>query len=684
MKTNTAKSVLFHSEILFGANVCKTFKKALRCINADYHYHISLGIYGEKGIEVFHDLAKKNNIHTDHIDTITRIAKEEEYDDIIEEMVARVGETAVSTVIVFCSLQHSHGLTMAAQRNPKSSKFVWVLSDSFEASTVTELNNICILTIQLKKEGLDTFKHYFNKLNMKDPKWEKHPAIVQFWEQWFQCRVGNTSSRSYPECTGEESLANVSQSFIPQPITLAFYAFVQGLDNLQKELCGNQTGICPGMRHFQRARLLQHLRNVSFQNFFNTSLAFDTNGEVKAKKYRILNFQQVGTSKSYKCIGEWDGQKSGEKLDINLDDIMWFGAGNRSIPQSYCSTDCDFGYVKIKREGYSFDHCWKCHECDKLQLIVNNTCIPGIPGYIPNAARNKWIKRYVLYLRWSDAISIIMVVVSVVAIIFALAVLFIFSTFHNNATVKASGRELSCIIITGILLCFIHVFLCIAKPTDVTCIARAVMPGFALSMIYSALFMKTNRVYRVFASAMITKRRPPLVRPKSQVLITFGLISIEILITVLGQLTNITRASENYNSDTKKLILECHSNSMSYVGSLLYIVVLMILSTVYAFKTRKFPRNFNESKYIGATLYISLAVSTLFVAFYLNAGDSTIQVTITAIGSLLIGLITLLGLFAQRLFIIFFVKDADADDSFTMRQYQSKENSRSSVGSQKH
>ncbi len=627
-----------------------------------YYIIITPGIYGEKGIEAFHKLAKESNIYTDHIDSITRIAEDKEYEDIVEEMITRSEGTAVSTVVLFCSLQHSYGLTKAAQRNPKASKFVWVVSDSFD-TTILDLNRISILSFQLIEEGLSTsFKNYFNDLNMQDPKWGKHIELVRFWEDWFHCRLGNTSNSNYPPCTGEESLHNVTQSFVLRPIMSAVYAFVHGIQSLHKELCGNQTGFCPNMTPFKRERLLQHLRNVSFENFLNTSLKFTKNGEVTAM-YQILGYKQVGTSKSFKTIGKWDGQKTGDRLIINPDDDMWFDAGNGSIPQSYCSADCKFGYVKKKRDSYPFEYCWKCHKCDKLQIIVNNTCITGLPGYIPNAMRDKWVKRELLYLRWSDTVSILIAVFSAVAIILTLAVLFIFVTFHENRTVKASGRELSCIILTGILLCFITPFIFIGKPTDLICCVRSVTPGIPLSMIYSALFMKINRVYRVFTRAKITKQRPPLVRPKSQVLITFGLVSIEILITALGLLTHITHASENYYGDKQKLILECHSASITHLGSLSYVIILMVLSTVYAFKTRKFPRNFNESKYIGLTLYTTLATVITFFAFYFHTSDSVKESALTAIGILVIGLITLSGLFGQRLVIIFCAKEVQPDDT---------------------
>ncbi|XP_028390970.1 metabotropic glutamate receptor 3-like [Dendronephthya gigantea] len=655
------------------------------CLKFNWTYVLTInsaGIYGEKGIEAFHKFAKENNIYTDHIDSITRIANEEEYEIIVRNLVERTDGTSISTVVLFCSLQHSQGITKAAQRNPKASAFVWILSDSFDTTTL-ELRDMCIMTIQMAEEGLSgSFKKHLDELNMQDPKWEQHVHVVKFWEDWFKCRVKNTSSQNYPVCTGKESLSNVTRGFTLQPIMSAVYAFAHGLHRLQQELCGNKSGLCSEMRHFKRDRLLQHLRNVSFENFFNTSLEFNENGEVMAM-YHILNFQKNGGSYTYNVIGEWDGQKTRERLEMDTDDVTWFEAGNGSVPQSYCSAECEFGYVRKEREGYPFNYCWNCHKCGKLQLIVNNTCVSGLPGYIPNARRDAWIKREVLYLKWTNTVPILIGVVSAIAIILTVAVLLIFLTHHKNRTVKASGRELSCIILTGILFCFATPFIFIVKPTDLICIVRSIAPGFALSIIYSALFMKINRVYRVFTSAKITKRRPPLVRPKSQVFITIGLISIELLITLLGMLTHLPQASEYYFADKEKIILECRMESTIYVGGLSYVIVLMILSTVYAFKTRKFPRNFNESKYIGFTLYTTLVTFAIFFAFYLNLSDSIQESALSAIGMLVIGLVSLSGLFGQRLFVIFCVKSERPDDIFMTRNQSSGEISRSPVVAEK-
>ena len=177
-----------------------------------------------------------------------------------------------------------------------------------------------------------------------------------------------------------------------------------------------------------------------------------------------------------------------------------------------------------------------------------------------------------------------------------------------------------------------------------------------------ALYMKINRIYRVFESAKRSIKRPPLVRPKSQILLTGALISVQVMLLGLSRVAWPARATETYFSKEEKLILECLVNSDHFLVSMIYVIVLMILCTLYAFKTRRFPANFNESKYIGFTLYATCTVYVVFFAFLLNTDDnSTVNLLIASL-SVVLGIITLLGLFAQKMFIVIFVKEVQVGD----------------------
>jgi metabotropic glutamate receptor 3 len=96
--------------------------------------------------------------------------------------------------------------------------------------------------------------------------------------------------------------------------------------------------------------------------------------------------------------------------------------------------------------------------------------------------------------------------------------------------VKASGRELSYLLLGGILLCYLNTFVLLVKPTAVSCILQRFGVGVGFSIIYGALLTKTNRISRIFDSASKSAKRPDYISPKSQLVITCTFIGVQVQI----------------------------------------------------------------------------------------------------------------------------------------------------------
>lgn len=386
-----------------------------------------------------------------------------------------------------------------------------------------------------------------------------------FWESRFQCSLQKTNNSNHQEynssCHGNESLANVQIEFSPVRVVInAVYAFAHALDNLQKELCPTKTGICAAMSPFQRSHLLDHLKNVSFPDVsLNTTTRFDRNGEVNGM-YDIMNLHP---GNRYVRVATWDGELKGDKitgkLEVEEGKIKW-GQSSSEVPESFCSESCELGAIRVPKLSFDFKCCWRCSPCKKLQIIVNNSCEDGPVGQVPNANRTGWVKREVLYPKWSDGASVLLIVISTVSLLLTLVAFVVFVTHRNNRIVKASGRELCCVMLTGIAMCFITPFLFIAKPNNPLCYARNLVTGLALATCYAPLFMKINRIYRIFTSARSSVARPAFVSPHIQLLVTFALVSIQFMFTALWFIAKPFNAKETFYSDREELVLECQVN----------------------------------------------------------------------------------------------------------------------------
>ena len=70
------------------------------------------------------------------------------------------------------------------------------------------------------------------------------------------------------------------------------------------------------------------------------------------------------------------------------------------------------------------------------------------------------------------------------------------------------------------------------------------------------------------------------------------------------------------------LIFQASVNA-TYMVAFTYPICLVIVCTVYAIKTRKIPEAFNESKYIGFSMYTTCVVWLAFIPIYLATASKT-------------------------------------------------------------
>lgn len=110
--------------------------------------------------------------------------------------------------------------------------------------------------------------------------------------------------------------------------------------------------------------------------------------------------------------------------------------------------------------------------------------------------------------------------------------------YNETPVVKASGRELSYILLISMIMCYMMTFVLISKPNSLLCAFKRTgtlftvttyFPlgiGFAFSCLYSAMLVKTTRIYRIFSQATRSAQRPKYISPLSQVYNSFSFLKV--------------------------------------------------------------------------------------------------------------------------------------------------------------
>jgi hypothetical protein len=316
-------------------------------------------------------------------------------------------------------------------------------------------------------------------------------------------------------------------------------------------------------------------------------------------------------------VGKWtpDGLQMYRNEHVTWPGHTW------EIPSSQCGRPCHQYEIKIPQTQTC---CWICTECKPHEFVKDELTCEDCGMYkwpFPNKTACYNLQQE--YMRWDTAFAIVPLCLSGVGIMLTSIVIIAFCRNIDTPIVKASGRELSFTLLAGCLFCYLMTVPLLMKPSPLVCGVQRFGVGFGFSLTYASLLTKTNRISRIFDSASKSAKRPAFISPKSQLVITICFISVQVVGTIVWLVMEVPGTRKYSPVDRRhQVILKCNIEDLSFLVSLIYNMLLIIVCTVYAVKTRKIPENFNESKFIGFTMYTTCIIWLAFVPIYFGTLNS--------------------------------------------------------------
>lgn len=124
------------------------------------------------------------------------------------------------------------------------------------------------------------------------------------------------------------------------------------------------------------------------------------------------------------------------------------------------------------------------------------------------------------------------------------------------------------------------------------------------------------------------------ISPASQLVITFSLISVQLLGVFVWFAVDPPHTVVDYGEQrtqdptAARGVLKCDISDLSLICSLGYSILLMVTCTVYAIKTRGVPETFNEAKPIGFTMYTTCIIWLAFIPIFFGTSQSAERVSV--------------------------------------------------------
>ena len=625
--------------------------------------------YGSEGIRAFIDQLERKNSTRKCVATTIKVSKD--YDTAIEEMNKKWIRNA-TVVVLFGQLATAIGVLEAVERkqavDPEfaSREFTWIGSDAWGDQIPARLYSVARGSLSVIPRSLlsSKFDTYFQSLHPLN--YSANPWFNEYWESVFNCtladRIGlqpcDVTSQAIGPTSGYRQNSKVTFTID------AVYAFAHAIHKLQRDFCGGGPGLCKeildsrsGGEVIQGELLLKYLHNVSFSGISTEIISFDSNGDQQGG-YVLKNLQQNrNRGFNFSTIGHWDEIPSEFNRSAPLEisgEIQWSHNRGSEVPKSLCSRPCGNGEHRVPIADQA-ECCWMCTLCPGSNTVSTGiACTVCDLGYTPNQQRTKCVLIEPSYLTWSHGWSIAILILTIFGIIATTVVVIIFVVYHKHQLIKASSRELSAVLLTGIMLCYLLPFFFTAKPAAWICGVRRFGVGFCFALCYSALLVKTNRIHRIFNRSPNSRSAPPLISPQSQLFFTALLVAIQIVIALVWLV--VEQPDTTYAFSLTRTELKCSENPITGLSITLGYNFLLLIATLYfAFRTRKVPQNFNEAKFINFTIYTLCILWLAFIpTYYSTASLGTVFQT----GSLVLviilnAFITLFILFVPKIYFLF-------------------------------
>lgn len=557
----------------------------------------------------------------------------EDYDSVVQEMSKEWVRNA-SVTVLFGHLTEAVGIMDAIMRADNGSSLLgitWIASDSWALVLPETYHNLArgMLGILPHSGNVMHFRSYFNDLY---PATSANPWFGDYWESVFNC------SLMEPSCNNRNLSHRVTDAKVTNVID-AVYAFAHALDQMIVDHCPNET-ICTAItttrlvgRAINGTLLREYLFRVSFPSTFSSEsdILFDSNGDVLGS-YLINNLQFTSENvSSFETVGTWDHNNL-----LQLTGSIEWNDGSKKPPRSVCSLPCGAGH-EPRQVPDQEQCCWRCERClgDKTAGSGEGRCYECEDGMMPNSDRSRCVKIPVTYFTWSSPWAISILCLTFIGIGIAIFVGVMLAIFHHKKILP---------------------FLFVVRPTPAVCGVKRFAIGFCFAISYSALLVRSNRIHRIFNQPIDRVSNPPrFIGAISQVVFTSILISVQVLIAVIWLAVEHPSVKAQ-QVDATTVELRCGASP--YFGlsvSLIYNLILLLLSTYFAYLTRNVPDNFNEAKFINITQYSLCIIWVGFVpAYFVSIQFGTVYENFFLLLAVFLSAsITLLCLLMPKIFIVF-------------------------------
>ncbi|KAJ3203444.1 hypothetical protein HDU67_010187 [Dinochytrium kinnereticum] len=263
-----------------------------------------------------------------------------------------------------------------------------------------------------------------------------------------------------------------------------------------------------------------------------------------------------------------------------------------------------------------------------------------------------------IFVTYRDPLGLAFMITAALLAFVAISLFCIIVTYRNHKLLTSSSPLFMLIMVTGTLIAHGAIFAFTGEPSNVSCILQPWLVVMSFSLTLAALVTKNWRILKIFRN----KRMKKMNLNDSELLKTcLALISINVVVLTIW--TAIDPPQKSLISLSTAQFYSCKSRNSLFgwgmIGGLVGYSALMLGAGVYlAYCTRNVHGAFNESKYIGYTIYTIVLVNIILLPLsFIDTMGAQFQYIFRGIAIELSAVTVTMNMFVPKIIDLFRHKD---------------------------
>ncbi|XP_066934845.1 metabotropic glutamate receptor 3-like [Clytia hemisphaerica] len=552
--------------------------------------------YGRVGVHDLLPVLRKENICLGVYEVFDPLNK-----TLTSEVIRKIKEEKQATVTILWCLR-SEALQVKTAQDMKVYHRTWIATEAYGNSAELlkldhRVTSGLLGIIETRHDYPGLVKH-LTSITPNNTKIE-NPWLKEYWED--HGLVGNATN-------GTSSLDRLPRNQYVNVIT-SVYSIAEGL---------NQCILANKNNKPSPKDILPFIKKLNFTSKANTTVSFDKKGDPKHASYSLTNIQHENRKLLFKTVGLWTSKTRA----IELKSPIQFANHSDRIPSSSCGEECKLGFIRV-----SYGHkpcCWKCLQCPIDHRELNNSCIPCQKYQISNADRTGCLDAKRVWLEPSTLIGYVIITMMAISYLTVTIVAAIFIKNRHTPIVKASNRGLTALQIIS-MLCQLSLPVLFMQETE-----RCVVNLFSFTTFYtisvSVTFTKVDRLLRVFEESKsgILAKHNTMKGNLIQYLTVLFLTVIGCSLCQIMRSVDPIESEVTENEKSELILIQCGGSFQQVAFSVMvYIALIGLVCTVYAFKARKLPKFYSETRCTGFAMFTFMLTYTMGVPIYLSQSEQS-------------------------------------------------------------